>query len=151
MTIAPSNEQVAVKWLQGIPALSGSVATKLPADMDSWVDLGFVTVAGAGGSPHMYLPIGRPVVSVHFWAASRYGGNPPWGKAANLYSTVRYGDYGVLDYANASRRLTGFPVAYCDVKVQNVNFLGEPERRPGDPGDFAEYICNLQIEWVPLQ
>ena len=56
----------------------------------------------------------------------------------------------VLDYANISRGLTGFPAKYTNARVISANFLGEPERRPGDPGDFAEYVDNLELQWVPL-
>lgn len=150
-TLPPSNEQVAVGWLSAIPGLSGLVATTLPAALEDWAETGFVTVATVGGTPNMYLPISGPVVSVHYWAATLSGARPPWGVAADLYGLARYGSYGVLDYAHANRRVTGFPAKYCDVKVQNVNFLSEPERRPGDPGDFAEYIDNLLIEWTPLR
>lgn len=150
MSVPPSNEQVAVRWLDTIPTLTGLVATTLPSSLEDWGDTGFVTVGGAGGTPHMYLPIAGPVVSVHYWAVTITGSRPPWGLAADLYAAARYGSYGALDAAHANRRLTGFPTKYCDVKVQNVRFLTEPERRPGDAGDFAEYVDNLQIEWVPL-
>jgi hypothetical protein len=149
-TLPPSNEQVAVKWLQGIPALGGLVATVLPSALSDWAETGFVTVGGAGGTPHMYLPIARPVVSVHFWAVTVSGSRPPWGAAHDLYSHVRHDDYGVLDYDNIGRALTGFPAKYTNARAQTVNFLGEPERRPGDPGDFAEYVANLEIQWVPI-
>jgi hypothetical protein len=98
----------------------------------------------------MYLPIGGPVISVHFWAFTISGSRPPWGVAFDLYTYIRHGAYGVLDAANIGRRLTGFPARYCDAHVLTANFLGEPERRPGDPGDFAEYVANLQLDWVPL-
>jgi hypothetical protein len=149
-TLPPSNEQVAVKWLGGIPALNGLVATLLPSALEDWGDTGFVTVGNAGGTPHMYLPVARPVVSVHFWAVTISGSRPPWGVASDLYSAARYGSYGVLDYANIQRGLTGFPAKYTNARVIEANFLGEPERRPGDPGDFAEYVCNLELQWVPL-
>ena len=150
MAIPPSNEQVAVKWLQGIAALDNNVATTLPADLADWAGTGFVTVGGAGGSPNMYLPVAGPVVSVHFWGVTVSGSRPPWGLAHNLYSYVRYGANGVLDYANISRALTGFPAAYTNARVVEANFVTEPERRPGDPGDFAEYVANLELRWIPL-
>lgn len=150
MAIPPSNEQVAVKWLGTVPALSGLVATTTPAALEDWADTGFVTVGGAGGSPHMYLPVAGPVVSVHFWAYAANSARPPWGLAGDLYSYVRYGDYGVLDYSHIGRRLTGFPIKYTDARVLEANFLAEPERRPGDPGDFAEYVANLELHWTPV-
>jgi hypothetical protein len=150
VSIPPSNEQVAVAWLQGIPALAGKVATVLPSNLEDWAETGFITVNGAGGTPHMYLPLARPVVSVHFWAVTISGSRPPWGMAANLYAHVRHDDYGVLDYDNVGRALTSFPAMYTGARVQNINFLAEPERRPGDPGDFAEYVANLELQWLPL-
>lgn len=149
-TLPPSNEQVAVKWLQGIAALSGLVATTLPSDLSVWGDTGFVTVAGAGGTPHAYLPQAGPVVSVHFWAVTISGSRPPWGQAFDLYTRCRQGANSVLDYANIGRLLTGFPAQYSNARVNAANFLSEPERRPGDPGDFAEYVANLELQWVPL-
>ena len=149
-TLPPSNEQVAVAWLNGVPAASGRVATTLPADLSTWAASGFITVGGAGGTPHMYYRLERPVISVHFWGVTVSGSRPPWGVAHDLYSNVRFGSFGVLDYANISRGLTGFPAKYTNARAQTVNFLGEPERRPGDPGDFAEYVANLEIQWVPI-
>lgn len=149
-TLPPSNEQVAVKWIGSIPALSGLVATVLPSALEDWADTGFVTVGGAGGSPHMYLPVQGPVISVHFWAVTISGSRPPWGVASDLYAYIRFGTYGVLDYARIGRALTGFPSKYTNARVLNANFLGEPERRPGDEGDFAEYVCNLQLDWTPI-
>lgn len=150
MSWVPSNEQVAVKWLQGITDLGGRVATKLPADNESWAASGFVTVAAVGGTPHAYLPQQGPVVSVHGWAVRVGGGNPPWGVAARLLSIIRHSTNGVLDYANIGRYLTGFPTGYMNARVNGANLLGEPERRPGDAGDYAEYVANLQLDWVPL-
>jgi hypothetical protein len=149
-TLPPSNEQVAVAWLAGITALAGKVATTLPSDLSDWADSGFVTVGGAGGTPHMYLPVSGPVVSVHFWACSINSARPPWGLAASLYAHVRSDTYGVLDYAHISRVLTGFPAMFTNARVLTANFLSEPERRPGDPGDFAEYVANLQLDWTPV-
>ena len=88
-TLPPSNEQVAVKWLTGIPALSGRVATSLPTDLSTWAASGFVTVGNAGGTPHMYYQLARPVVSVHWWAVTVSGSNPPWGVASDLYAAAR--------------------------------------------------------------
>lgn len=148
MSIPPSNEQVAVKWLSGIEALTGKVATQLPSNLEDWADTGFVTVSGAGGTPHLYLPLAGPVVSVHFWAVAVSSSRIPWGVASDLYAHARHDTYGVLDTANIGRLLTGFPSQYTNARVLRANFLGEPERRPGDPGDFAEYIANLELYWV---
>jgi len=149
-TLPPSNEQVGVKWLQGIPALDGLVATTVPAALEDWADTGFVTVGGAGGTPHMYLPVQGPVLSLHFWAYAENSARPPWGKAFDLYSHVRHDAYGVLDYAHIGRLLTGFPAQYTNARALTVNILGEPERRPGDPGDFAEYVANFHFDWTPV-
>ena len=149
-SLLPSNEQVAVAWLGSIPGLSGKVATTLPSALEDWADTGFVTVAGVGGTPHLYYALQRPVVSVHFWACTLNGSRPPWGVAHDLYSLARYGTYSVLDYSNVPRPLTGFPAKYCNARVNLANFLAEPERRPGDPGDFAEYVANLELQWIPL-
>jgi hypothetical protein len=148
--VLPSNEQVAIKWLSGITALTGRVSTSLPSDLSTWAASGWVTVGGAGGSPHAYLPQQGPVVSVHGWGVTVSGSRPPWGVASDLLSAIRYGTNSVLDYANIGRLLTGFPAKYTNARVNAANLLGEPERRPGDPGDFAEYVVNLELQWVPL-
>lgn len=148
MSVPPSNEQVAVKWLSGVTGLDGLVATSLPSALEDWGDTGFVTVGGAGGTPHMYLPVAGPVISVHFWAVTVSGSRPPWGLASDLYAMARYGANGVLDHRNVGRLLTGFPAKYSNARVLMARFLAEPERTPSDPGDFAEYVCNLQLDWV---
>jgi hypothetical protein len=147
MTIAPSNEQVGVKWLAGVESLDGLVATSLPAAIEDWAETGFVTVSGAGGSPHAYLPVSGPVLSVHLWAVAVNSAKPPWGLASDLYSHIRYGTNGVLDDDNIGRLLTGFPAKYSNARVLQANVVSEPERRPGDPGDFAEYVFNLELRW----
>ena len=150
MTIRPNSTLVAVHWLRSISRLGGRVARKLPADTSTWGASGFVTVGLAGGSPHGYLPLSSPAVSIHAWAYTELAANPPWHIAEELCNAIMYDDYGVLDHARVRRGITDLPSRYSSARADKVYPLTEPTEIPGDPGNYAHYNFNLAIEWVAI-
>lgn len=146
MSIAPSNEQVAVAWLKAaVSELGSRVATELPQDNTTWGASGFTTVEAIGGTPDSETGWERPVVSVDFWAATPESGKPPWGLAASLATAVKTA---VRSHGTVARTLTGFPSAFTDAAVKTVTVRTEPRRVRGDAADYAHYTMDLEIWWV---
>ena len=87
----PTSPLVAVAWLgQRVAGLApGMVATRLPRDLSTWADLGFVQATVVTGTPDVDVPIRRPLVQVDAWAHSPDGVKPPVNKAARLAELVR--------------------------------------------------------------
>jgi hypothetical protein len=150
MAIRPPSTLVAKHWLLSIARLSGRVARKLPADTSTWGASGFVTVGRAGGSPHHYLPLSSPVVSVHTWAYSENAANPPWHIAEELCEAIMHDTYGILDHANVRRGITDLPARYTSARADKVYPVTEPTEIPGDPGNYAHYNFSMAFEWVPI-
>jgi hypothetical protein len=134
VSIAPSNEQVAVAWLKAaVTELGSRVSTELPQDNT------------IGGTPDSETGWERPVVSVDFWAATPESGKPPWGLAASLATAVKTA---VRNHGTVARTLTGFPSAFANAAVKTVTMRTEPRRVRGDSSDYAHYTMDLEIWWV---
>jgi hypothetical protein len=144
MGYRPNSEQVGVAWLKGITELGNAVATEVPTDVSTWAASGFTKVTSIGGDPNYYLPLARPNLSLHFFAAAVNSSRPPWGVAFRLAEAVRMETHS----ASAQRRLTGMSGAN-NAKVLNAR-LEEPRRLEGDPGGAAEVVCDLALDWVEV-
>lgn len=140
----PTTELVAVAWLMGVSGLpTDMIGPNLPADESKWTN-GFVQVMTVGGSPNMYIPVRRPVVSIDFWAGNANGNKAPWGKANALAEIVRD-----ACYEDDSARPVEISVGeYDDARVMSVYPLTEPRRVPGDAAGYAHYQMDLQLHWV---
>jgi hypothetical protein len=106
------------------------VATELPADNTSWSASGFTTVGPAGGSPNIYVPLSRPVVSLDCWAAAPNGGRPPLNLAAQQCQEVHRA---ALEHGNVPRWVT-MPAA--------------SRRIPGDVASYAHFQMDLELWWA---
>lgn len=144
MGFLPNNELVAVAWLQGLDGIpAGKVATRLPSDVAAYAD-GFLTVAVAGGSPAVYVPMRRPVMQVDTWVSTT-GSNPRWGRANDLAELVRVATY---DYADEARPVrVELPAQYDAARVHSAFLLTEPRRVEGDPSRHARYTFDVQLHW----
>lgn len=144
MANKPTTELVAIAWLKGVEGLpSEQIGTTLPANETAWPN-GFVQVMTVGGSPDMYIPARRPVVSVDFWAGNANGNKAPWGKANALAELVRD-----ACYEDDSSRVVEISVGeYDDARVMSVYLLTEPRRIPEDAAGYAHYQMDVQFHWV---
>jgi hypothetical protein len=143
----PTTELVAVAWLKAaVPYLGARVATELPTDNTSWSASGFTTVGPAGGSPDIYLPVSKPVVSLDCWGVSPNSGKPPWNLAAQQAEEIRRA---ALAHASAPQAVS-LPAAYRSARVMNVIPRSEPRRIPGDAASYARFQMDLEIWWVEV-
>lgn len=144
--LRPTAELVAVAWLKAaVPYLGNRVATELPTDNTTWSASGFTTVGVSGGSPNIYVPLSRPVVSVDTWGAAPNGGRPPWNLAAQQAEQIKRAAQGIT--STAPRWVT-LPGAYAPVRVLGVIPRSEPRRIPGDVSSYARYQMDLELWWT---
>jgi hypothetical protein len=152
VSLAPTSELVALAWLGTLPDLTTNmVDTTLPADQDTWAELGFVTLGAdsggiIGGTPNKDMPLRAPVVSVHCWAVAPGSARPPWNKAAVLAEQVVAGTFD----ETTMRRILTLPAGYSAARLNEAYPLTEPRRIPGDQGGYAHYQLDLQMHWVAL-
>lgn len=145
-----SPELVAEAWLKTV--VGDIVSTTLPkprADGTlSWAATGFVTLALAGGSPNIYVPLRDPAIGLSFWAVNPGSQKPPWRQASNLAETVVTA---CQDHPNVPRRALVLPGDYPDVQVKSAYVTGEPRRAPDDASSYARYdIPGLVIAWTEV-
>jgi hypothetical protein len=145
MGLRPTNELVAVAWLNGVTGItSGKVATSLPKDATSWASTGFVRVAAVGGSTNPHVPLIAPALQIDCWANGGNSDKPPWGQANALAEAIRAACY---DTSTVGRTLT-LPTGYDIARVRSAYLLGEPVRRESDESSYARYQFDLQLAWV---
>jgi hypothetical protein len=143
--LRPTAELVAVAWLKAaVPYLGSRVATELPQDNSTWSASGFTQVSVAGGSPNIYLPVSRPVVSVDTYGVAANGGRPPWNLAAQQAEQIKAA---ALAHGTVPRWVT-LPGAYAPVRVLGVIPRTEPRRVPGDAASYARFQMDLEIWWA---
>ena len=143
----PTSPLAAVAWLgQRVPGLvPGMVATRLPRDLSTWADLGFVQATIVTGSPDVDVPIRRPLVQIDAWAHSPDGVRPPVNKAARLAELVRVATE--LPTARYSSPVK-MPANYAGAVVLSAYVVTEPYEVTDDPSGFARISLDLVLEWA---
>jgi hypothetical protein len=144
----PTDELVAVAWLKTITGLHEMVATETPDDTSTWQEYGFVTVEGAGGTPHVYLPVHRPVLGLDFWAVNPSSVRPPWGKANQLFEVVRAATLPGGGYLPAA--ITSLPADYNHAVVTEARVVIHARRIPEDEQGWAHYQADLELHWKEI-
>lgn len=152
VTLLPSAEQVATSWISTIGGMNAGVATQLPDDATKWETNGFITVSVVGGSPDQYNPIRQPVLQIDGWAVRIGSSKPPWWQASTLLEQVRMACYDIRYSGTLMRPLTVVSrgVTYPPVRVMSAWIMQEPRRSYTDAGDYARYICEMQMHWITL-
>lgn len=150
MSHPPNSELVMRAWLHDVVGLAAaSVGGTLPGDPAAWAADGFVQIAVVGGTPSMYLPVAKPVMSVDCWTNNPSSGKPPWGKAFSLAETIRPFCYGGINDPAPTQRIVDMPVAgFQRAVVFAAYWTGEPRRRPADDARFARVGGDFQIHWA---
>lgn len=143
----PTSALVAVAWLgQRVAGLvPGMVATKLPRDLSTWVDLGFVQATIIPGSAEVDVPIRRPLVQIDAWAHSPDSTRPPVNKAARLAELVRVATE--LPTAKYSSPVT-MPANYGGAIVLSAFLVSEPSEVANDPSGYARVTLDLELAWA---
>lgn len=144
----PTSPVVAVAWLRSRAGIDpGQVATKLPRDLATWADLGFVQATIIPGSVDDDLRVRRPLVQVDAWAHSPDGVKPPVGKAARLAELV-------LKAIETGEQDFGAEIAlganYLPARILAAHSPTEPSAVEGDPSGFARVTFDFVLEWVRI-
>lgn len=140
----PNNELVAVAWLKAAAGYLGSrVATELPTDNSSWSASGFTTISAVGGSPNIYVPIRKPVISVNCWGVTSNSGRPPWNLASQMAEQIREA---VLAHRTVGRQVA-MPTGYHNAYVHTVIPRTEPRRINADVASYAHYQQDIEFWW----
>lgn len=138
-------EKVALGWAGLIPGLNPSmVDDQLPTDNTTWAASGFITPVVSGGGANIYYRLDQPVVTLKCWACNPETGLAPWVKAQTIAETIR-----AATYLNAP---VSVPLPTCDedARVLSSSVIGSPRRTFGDPGDYAAFMVDVQLHWVPV-
>lgn len=147
--LLPTTELVAIAWLKGVSGIpANSVATRLPADISTWTDTGFVQCQAITGAtaPDKDSPLNNPVVQVDtWWCAPSPSKQPPWNKANNLMELVRAGTY-----TENMLRTVSLPSGYPSARVLSVYLVTEPRRMNDDDSSYARFSADMKIHWVTL-
>jgi hypothetical protein len=148
----PTNALVAAAWIgQRVAGIAPSqVATRLPQDVSTWADEGFVQVTPITGSPDVDTGIRKPLVQVDCWAATvDAAGNvstkQPVGKANRLAELIRTATE--LPSALYGRPVT-MPANYSGAIVLSAYPLTEPVEVPDDPSGYARFTFDLALDWA---
>lgn len=148
----PTNALVACAWLgQRVPGLTPDmVATRLPRDVATWADEGFVQASPVTGVPDVDIPVRHPLVQLDFWAVTvDAGGNvstkQPIHKANRLAELVRVATESPS--ALYSRPVV-MPANYSGAIVLSAYPVTEPYEVPDDPSGYARVTFDLAIDWT---
>lgn len=145
----PFTDLVARGWLRlALPFVD--VGDRLPKPSPALRAVGFIRTVTVGGNVDVDVPLRRPIVTAECWVAPAVEGQgqdyEPWNAAGGLAQWV-------ID-ATYRRELMGVEVdltdfgAYRPARVHTVIANPEPRRVEGDPGHFARYDVDLQINWT---
>lgn len=142
---SPTTDLVSRAWLRlAVPYVR--VDDQLPKPDAALRSVGFIRAVTVGGGMDLDVPLRRPMVTAECWVApSEESLNVAWNAAGRLAQWV-------ID-ATDNRALMGRLVvltafgAYSPARVHTVVATSEPQRVE-DPGRFARYDVDLQINWT---
>lgn len=147
--LLPNTELVAKHWLlAAVEGVDANVATTLP-DLP-WANDEFIRIASVGGTPEIDNPLFSGVISVECYAARPGSTKPPWGHASNLAMRVVMACYGQRGLYNPDPRvLVSLPAGYGPAQVESVWPVSEVRKAPPDPSQYALYLVDLALTWIP--
>lgn len=146
----PTSEQVAIAWLTHVLALPGIADDHRPKPLGdgtiSWSATGFVEVSALSGTPDLYLPVRRPVMSLDCWGYDPATGKPPRTKTNRLADKIVTA---CNDGSNWRLPADLFPTGTNPAHVR-VASCTEPRRAPSDLPTYAHYSLDLFLDWVEV-
>lgn len=144
----PTGELVAREWVRSLDVDFQCDFRLPPKDELDWTNEGFVRIAGVvGGSPNNYIGLQRTVVTIESWADNE-GNFPALPLAANNAQMIaRSCDY---KHGNPDGYWLDMPEGFYGVCFQEINVVGSVRQRPGNLGNRACYLLDVEIQWLPL-
>lgn len=150
----PTGALVAVAWLgQRVAGLVPSmVATKLPRDVATWADNGFVQATIIPGSAEVDIPVRHAIVQLDFWgvnlAADGSASVRPAVNKANRLAELVF--RACEDDAQSFGKAVTMPANYLAARVQAGYLLTEPAEVPGDPAGYGRVTFDLALDWARI-
>lgn len=150
----PTSALVAVAWLgQRVAGLvPAQVATRLPRDVTTWADAGFVQLTIIPGAAEVDIPVRHAIVQVDAWGVNvasdgSAGTKPAVNKATRLAELVYRA---TLDDVQLFGRPVTMPVNYGAARVQAAYPMTEPSEVPDDPSGYARVTFDLALDWARI-
>lgn len=151
----PTGALVAVAWLgQRVPGISaGMVSTKLPREIASWAENGFVQVTIVPGAVDVDSGATRTAtVQVDAWGVNISGdgsaqARPAVFKATRLAELVRRA---TEDDVQVFGRPVEMPANYLPARVLSVYPMTDPSPVADDPSGYGRMTLDLVLEWARL-
>lgn len=153
----PTAPLVAVAWLgQRVPGLApGMVATRLPRDVATWADAGFVQVTVIPGAGPIDSGDARGIYAqVDCWAVNlspdgSVGTRPAVNKANRLAELILRACEDDVQAA-AFGRPVDMPTNYLPARVLAVYPATEPSEVPDDPSGYGRITLDLVLAWARI-
>lgn len=154
----PTSALVAVGWLgERVPGLtSAMVATRLPRDLTTWADVGFVKVTMIPGAIDVDIHVRRAMAQVDCYsvtvdASGGASAKPPVMKATRLAELITRATEDDVQRAQAGfGKPVTLPANYLPARVQAVWPLSDPVEIPDDPSGFGRVTLDLALDWVRI-
>lgn len=152
----PTGALVIVAWLgQRVPGIvPGQVATKLPRELSTWSDAGFVQVTIIPGSAEVDIPVRHGIAQLDFWGINlapdgSSGAKPAVLKASRLAELAFRATDDDVQRSSFGKPVT-MPTNYLGARVQSVYPMTEPAEVPDDPSGFGHVTFDLAFDWTRL-
>lgn len=144
----PTSPLVALAWLRSRAGIvPGQVATKLPRELATWADLGFIQASVVTGRVDDDTRARSPLVQIDAWAHSPNSVKPPVGKAARLAELV-------LKAVETDSQTYGQTIDlgpnYLSARVLSAHSPTEPSEVEGDPSGFARITFDFVLTWARI-
>lgn len=154
----PTTALVAVAWLgQRVPGLTDAmVATKLPRELATWADAGFVQVTIIPGVAEVDIPVRRGIAQIDAWGINLASDGsaqpkPAVAKATRLAELImRATEDDVQRAAGGFGRPVTMPTNYLAARVQAAYPMTEPSPVPDDPSGYGRVTFDLALDWARI-
>lgn len=159
----PTTRLVAAGWIAyALDAGPSVVGLTLPQDPSKWFETGFIQVGPVvGGTPDAYVPLRKPVVSVHCWGVNgtpsttpggplNVSNKPPWNRTAQLAERIVAAAQSMRT-SGAARQVSMLVGGYAHATVHSARLLTEPREVFSDAASYAHYQFDLALLWTPQE
>lgn len=152
----PTSALVVTAWIgQRVTGVSaGQVATKLPRDLASWADEGFVQVTIIPGAAEVDIPVRKAIAQIDAWGINlasdgSSGSKPAIFKATRLAELVYRATEDDAQRLAFGRPVT-MPANYSPARVLAAYPLTEISPVPDDAGEFGRVTFDLALDWARI-
>lgn len=151
----PTTALVAVAWLgQRVPGIAAAqVATRLPRDLATWLDEGFVQVTIIPAAAEVDSGARRRgIAQIDAWGANAATDGSATAKPAVMKAT-RLAELimrGMEDAVQSFGRPVTMPANYAAARVLSVYPMTEPSEVPDDPSGFGRVTFDLALDWARI-